>query len=416
LGGRDAPLWFYFNKLIIIKLCIELFIIIYRINKYLNFKGIIFMTLKDILDLVGKIDDSPGEDTPRERFRKYLKNNVNELGLIRDYILECLNNSGEQFNHALQDLINHIGELLGFEVTYGRYRGVQGEIGFDGLWISKTDFYIVIEVKTTDVYSIRTSDLIGYVDKLISERKIPNWDKAIGLYVVGRQDKDLRQLENNIIAERRTDNLRIISADSLLLLAEIMNNFDVSHDDILSIIKPSGPKIDYIVNLISSLIEESKIELSETTKKEVLEDSEVVYWLTPVRSEEGETSEECIRNLVMEGKIYAFGERTPGRKEIKPGDIICFYATGIGVVAHAKILTRPEKKYDNRIRNPERYPYLFKLEEPSVYFDNPVVIDSDLRKKLDAFEGKDPDKAWAWFVQATRKITKNDFSILTRTK
>jgi len=30
------------------------------------------ITLSQILALVGKLDDSPGEDTPRERFRLFL--------------------------------------------------------------------------------------------------------------------------------------------------------------------------------------------------------------------------------------------------------------------------------------------------------------------------------------------------------
>ncbi len=31
------------------------------------------IALKQILDLVGKLDDTPGEETPRERFRRFLK-------------------------------------------------------------------------------------------------------------------------------------------------------------------------------------------------------------------------------------------------------------------------------------------------------------------------------------------------------
>lgn len=37
--------------------------------------------LQQILSLVGKLDDSPGEDTARERFRRFLKDNILEVGL-----------------------------------------------------------------------------------------------------------------------------------------------------------------------------------------------------------------------------------------------------------------------------------------------------------------------------------------------
>ena len=46
------------------------------------------------------------------------------------------------------------------------------KIGFDGLWKSPTRFFIVIEVKTTDIYAIKTATPIGYVDALISEKEI----------------------------------------------------------------------------------------------------------------------------------------------------------------------------------------------------------------------------------------------------
>ena len=48
------------------------------------------ITLKQILDLVEKLDDSPGDDTPRERFRRFLKENVKEVGQVRDYVEECI--------------------------------------------------------------------------------------------------------------------------------------------------------------------------------------------------------------------------------------------------------------------------------------------------------------------------------------
>lgn len=77
------------------------------------------ISLKQILELVGKLNDTPGDDTPRERFRRYLQDNVNQVGKVRDYVEECLRNKGDQYNRALQDLINHVGGLIGFEVRYG---------------------------------------------------------------------------------------------------------------------------------------------------------------------------------------------------------------------------------------------------------------------------------------------------------
>lgn len=373
--------------------------------------------LKQVLSLIGQLDDSAGEDSARERFRKFLKENVNEVGELRDYIRDCLASSGDQYNRALQDLVNHAGRFLDFEVTFGRYRGVQGEIGFDGHWESPVGFHLVVEVKTTEVYTINTATLVGYVDKLISEQKIPDWKHALGLYVVGRPDPELRQLENAIVAEGRTDQLRIISVEYLLSLAEIMNQYDVSHEDILGILLPSRPTIDPVVSLMAGLVaqrEPAGIDEDELSTEELPAEVEPAYWITPVKSTEEETAEECIRRLVGREAIYAFGTNTPGRRYLKTGDSICFYATTNGVVAHAQATSSPENTPDPRVRDADKYPWVFQLEDPELYLDDPVVIDASLRSQLDAFQNRDSNKSWAWFVQATRRISAHDFNILTR--
>jgi hypothetical protein len=375
------------------------------------------MDLDQVLSLVGKLDDSPGEGTARQRFRRFLTESVKEVGEVRDYIEQCLRNSGEQYSRALQDLVNHLGHFLGFDVDFGRYQGVAGQLGFDGHWKSaSTGLHVVIEVKTTEVYAIKTSSLTGYVDGLISEKLIPSWDSALGLYVVGRPNPELRQLENAIIAEKRTAQLRVISVESLLSLTEMMQEFDVSHKDILSILRPSGPMIDPLVNLMAGLVAQTEVE--EATEQAVplpveVPEGEIAYWLTPVRSDEEQTAEQVVESLVGKAKIYAFGERTPGRKHLKPGDWICFYSTGKGVVAHARVASAPEKKEDPRVRHAEAYPWVFKVENAKLYLQSPIPIGASLRGRLEAFKGRVSNKSWAWFVQATRRVSKKDWEVLT---
>jgi hypothetical protein len=384
------------------------------------------ITLTQILALVGELDDSPGNETARERFRRFLKDNAKDIGQLRDYIQECLSTSGTQYSRALQDLANYIGSFLEFEVVYGRYQGVQGQLGFDGHWRSPKDFHIVTEIKTTDAYAIKTATLNGYIDGLISEKKIPTPDSALGLYVVGRPDAELKQLENAIIAEKRTDRLRVISIESLLSLAELKSKYDLSHQDILEILRPSGPKIDPVIDLIAGLVAEptepqdlpsvpkpNPVAVVTQEKPQPLPET-VAYWLTPVQSWEDETAEECIQELVGEKHFYAFGQRTAGRKHMKPGDRIGFYATTKGVVADATISSHPQKTPRPDGLTSEEYPWVCSLKDASLYLNQPVAVDANLRMQLDAFKGRDPEQGWAWFVQATRKVSPHDFALLTR--
>lgn len=394
-------------------------------------------SLDAILDLVGHLDDTPGDDTARERFRGFLSREVDEVGQARDLIEGCLRKSGTQYARALQDLVNHTGHFLGFEVEHGRYQGVPGEIGHDGLWSSPTGFHVVIETKTTEAFHIKTSALVGYVNELISEQRISDWENAMGLYVIGNPDPEVKQLKNAIVAENKTDQLRIISIDALLSLAELLSKYDVSHEDALAVLSPSGPSIDPIASLMERIVVQEQVRQEDETssqeaeteaekspatisepEEQALSTSNTTYWLAPVSGKGDMGPKEVIHQHVGRDQIFGYGKSTPGRKELSPGDQIAFYASGEGVVGHAEVFSQPEKKETPSnylsIPDPEEYPYVFDLCNPKLYADNPVIIDQSLRRKLDAFENSDPSAAWGWFVVSTSKVSEHDFEVLTR--
>lgn len=140
----------------------------------------------------------------------------------------------------------------------------------------------------------------------------------------------------------------------------------------------------------------------------------VAYWLTPVASGKLLAAQEVIHTLVGQERIYALGERTPSRSQLKPGDWISFYASGKGVIGHARLISAPEKKPHHRASKFTRYPWLVQLDNVQLYLDEPIAIDDALRRRLDAFRDREPNKPWSWLVQTTRKITEHDFAILTR--
>ncbi len=48
-------------------------------------------------------------------------------------------------------------------------------------------------------------------------------------------------------------------------------------------------------------------------------DAPTQYWLTATTSEGGRSAEEVIRILVGEEQVYAFGERSGGRRSLRRG-------------------------------------------------------------------------------------------------
>jgi hypothetical protein len=142
---------------------------------------------------------------------------------------------------------------------------------------------------------------------------------------------------------------------------------------------------------------------------------ETLYLLTPVRDEAEATVQETLDSLLGHG-VYVFADRTAGRDRIKEGDWICFYSSGVGIVADAEIASRAEKRVVKFAKDSTHYPWAFAVRDVRFYFDSPVVIDAPLRARLQAFtdHGHDPAGAWSWLVQGTRYLTAHDFAVLTR--
>jgi EVE domain len=165
-----------------------------------------------------------------------------------------------------------------------------------------------------------------------------------------------------------------------------------------------------VIRLVSKPVSLPQGQLPSITPR--VATGEVTYWITSVNDDNVETAEEAITKLIGNYGIYGFGDSTGGRRALKVGDMICFYRSGSGIAAQAKITSNPVRKPDSRIRDAERYPWTFDLTETKVYLDSPITLDENLRTRLDAFQGKDAKHNWSWFVQSTHTISRHDFYLL----
>jgi predicted type IV restriction endonuclease len=140
------------------------------------------------------------------------------------------------------------------------------------------------------------------------------------------------------------------------------------------------------------------------------------FYLFPVASgEPGTTPIEHLR-LWLEAGFWGVGALTVHRQHLSPGDRCCFYATRVGVVAHARIIGQA-----NQVAGPEDWPgpgpwhpdvYKVPLAEIQ-WLQSPIAIDATLRARIETFEGRDLAKPWGWFVQTTGVISERDFRLLT---
>ncbi len=215
--------------------------------------------LKQIISWAG--DGNITHPDTAEQLRNYFSRISSEY--IRCYIDECLSEKIENGGFVLQDLVNEIGSRLGFKVQNGRYRGVHGQNGFDGLWETPDGHYIVIESKTTDAYRLSLQTLKDYKKKLVAEGKT-NDDNCSILIVAGRYDTG--ELEAQIRGSKFAWEIRLISIDSLIRLLQIKESMNDSRSMslIYEVLKPQEYTcVDKLISLLFLTSEDSELDAED---------------------------------------------------------------------------------------------------------------------------------------------------------
>ncbi|MDQ8184291.1 hypothetical protein [Pelagicoccus sp. SDUM812002] len=204
-------------------------------------------TVQQILSFAGNGTLRDGNETSEE-FRTYLAHVTSST--LAEHASFCLNNKFTDSGLALQDVVNQIGKRLGFAIEYGRYRGVRNEVGFDGIWKSKSGESILVEVKTTDAYRLSLDTTANYRKKLIKAGELQEEHSSI-LYVLGRSDTG--DLEAQVRGSRHAWDIRLIKLDALLRLLSVKEELDdvETFDKIRAILRPKEyTLVDEIVDLV----------------------------------------------------------------------------------------------------------------------------------------------------------------------
>lgn len=168
---------------------------------------------------------------------------------LADYADQCLARRFDNNGKVLQDIVNELGRRLDYSVTNGRYQGVRNAIGNDGLWKSPENHTLLIEVKTTDAYSISVDTIATYRDSLLENSSIVGSNSM--LLVVGRYDTG--QLEAQVRGSRHAWDMRLISVDSLINLVRLKENTEdvQTSEKIRSVLVPlEYTRLDRLVDVM----------------------------------------------------------------------------------------------------------------------------------------------------------------------
>lgn len=217
-------------------------------------------TVQQILSFAGDGSLKDGNATSEE-FRTYLAHVPSDT--LSEHANYCLSNKFQDSGFALQDVVNQIGKRLGFIIEYGRYRGVRNEVGFDGIWKTKSGESILVEVKTTDAYRLSLDTTANYRKKLIKSGDLQEDTSSI-LYVLGRSDTG--DLEAQVRGSRHAWDIRLIKVEALLRLLSVKEDLDdlETFDKIRAILKPKEyTLVDEIVDLVFTATQDAVSDVDE---------------------------------------------------------------------------------------------------------------------------------------------------------
>lgn len=346
--------------------------------------------LQDILSLVGRLDETPGFDTPRERFRRFLTERVTDVTEIRSLLSQCQQALGDQHARARHDLIVLLGVFLGFEVTFGGYEAPGRPARLSGHWRSRRQARLIVDVRSEETAGGDVEELAKTVKAMGADAPPDLEERWLGLCVTTPFYSARRRLEA-LLAQRPDADIRCVTVDSLLWLADKVSADLLEHADVLRLLT-SGPESDFTIDLMRRMAEGSKTpdvpedatpaasesdaepsrdpwpesagRLSIVETPDRRRDAE--YWLANLASDESASPEQMVDFVIRGRQVLGVTDTGPLPLPVRPGDFVCFYIAGTGIVGHAQFDTAIEDA-SAVIRGAGRFTAVFQLKHVMIY-------------------------------------------------
>lgn len=324
------------------------------------------LSLAELLPLIGRLDDAPGFDTPRERFRRFLLERAASLPTIHALIDECQRSVGEQHHRVLQDLIAVLGRLLQFAVTFGSYEGSPDDSTTYARWRSAGQLEVVLQIETD--HASGGLELLARVIAA-SESTADGEEPTIGLCVISRNSIARGRLAK-LMSEGQFPGVRIASVQSLLSLASHVATSRVSHAEAVELLKTSA-SLDLMIDLIMRPAATKGPSAGPEDDRSSIDGVQPAFWVAIINGDASVTPERWLASVILDRQVLpvCHGDEVRGRGSL--GDWVCFFLPSKGIVGHARL----ESIVDDRtsvVRQGERFGRVYRLAQVAVY-ERPVV-------------------------------------------
>jgi len=344
------------------------------------------ITLNELLTLLGRLDDAPGFDAPRERFRRFLIDHVPDVQTARPLIEECQRSIGEQHHRALQDLVVLLGRFMRFETTFGTYERLPAGVKLDGQWRSRGRVDVVLEIRTDQTPEPNLESLARSVSAVAASTQA-DVEARIGLCVVGRHYVGRGRLEQAAAAEKQAE-LRVVSVQSLLSLALKFSADRLSHGELVKLLR-SGFALDFVIDLLDRPADAARPREPEPEPPPQAASaaplptapaapavvgplrSEPEFWVATIAANDMASPEQLLASVIVDRRVLGICHEGLLHEDGAPGDWVCFFVPAKGIVGHAQLSSIVEKGA-TVIRNADRFSRVYRLADVEVY-EEPIV-------------------------------------------
>jgi hypothetical protein len=341
------------------------------------------VTLNELLMLAGRLDDSSGFDTPRERFRRFLIEHVTDAHAARALIDQCQHAPGDQHHRALQDVVVVLGKCLGFEARFGSYLSTAKTRKPDGQWHSRR-LDVILEIRTDQTEPGDLDSLSRSVAAVSGKAQGGGSGRVLGLCVLTPLYANRSRLEEIQDSVHPDSRVRLVTLRSLLTVAGMFASKRLTHDDVVRLLG-SGLELDFVVQLLeraAGTLVSHDVPAPAPVPVSVESQAGTNFWLATIAADQGATPEQFVDVVIGKRQIFGVAENGAARATAQPGDRLCFYIPGKGVVGHSQVRSIAESS--SGIRDAQRFSQLLHLENTVLHVHSPVPLEEELQLRLRA--------------------------------
>jgi hypothetical protein len=330
------------------------------------------LALDELLTLAGRLDDVPGFDSGRERFRRFLLDRVTAAAAVQGLVDDCQRSVGEQRHRALHDLIVLAGRPLGFEVAFGSYEPPKiDEVALAGRWRSPEGIDVILEIRTERSAPGTLEGLARAVAESCDASRLDRHSDA-GLCVVARHH--VSRAELSAAANAQFPNVHIVSVRGLMALVAQASDGRISHAALVTLLRSRFALDPAIEALRASSVEAGELagEQAADASRELSSGQHAPsFWVATIAASDVPQPEHLLTSMILRRHVLAICDAGAIRGEGSPGDWVCFFLPAKGIVGHAQLAEVVEDG-GRVVRNAAQFSRVYRLEHVTAY-NEPVV-------------------------------------------